>query len=228
MMLLSKSVVGIEIRAMVPAPSASSPPDFQAWFNDHQSFRFSTAQKLISRLAASKISPDEWYELFDALLLEGHTNAAWLGRSLSAGELLEISDADFIYGRGIKDADADYLLGFLDDIAGGRYGEMGDLSTAQIENRVKLYINKMRGTVNSSWLDSSGPSDEWYWRLGGNEEHCTSCPELAAMSEDVPFLTSDLPTVPGAGGTECLTNCLCHLERVANGVSTLGVMPFAL
>jgi len=227
-MMLSKEIAGFEIRVMVPAPSAASAPDFQKWFEENQAYRWKVSQRLIERLASSKISPDEWYELFDALLLEGHTNSAWIGRSLSAGEVLELIEDDLIYGRSIKDADADYLLNFLDDITAGRYGELTDLSSAQIENRVKLYINKMRGTVNSSFLDSSPPDAEWYWRLGGNEEHCTSCPELAAMSEETPFLTSDLPTVPGQGGTECLTNCLCHLERVANGVSTVGVKPYSL
>jgi len=47
-----------------------------------------------------------------------------------------------------------------------------------------------------------------YWRLG-TAEHCQDCIALEAAN---PFTKATLPIVPGAGGTQCLFNCGCHLE----------------
>lgn len=209
------------IRAIIPADSPSSHDDFQKWHEDHQKYRWNQTKRLTKKLVDGTVSPEEWADLFDGVLLEGHSNAWYIGRVLG-GSAGEFNDDDLNVGRGFKDVEADYLAGFLDDIQNGRYTlEDGTLSDRQILARARLYVGKMRGTINEAWVYASPDESEWFWRLGGNELHCADCPHLAEILIGV--LKSELFTKPGAGDTPCLGHCLCFLESLVADKKTVGV-----
>lgn len=78
-----------------------------------------------------------------------------------------------------------------------------------IATRAQLYAERVRGTANTGMVGNLPETTLIYWRLGPNEDHCPDCPVLAKGG---PYIPKTLPTVPGAGMTECLVNCKCELE----------------
>jgi hypothetical protein len=168
---------------------------------------------ITDRLIAGKISPGEWFDLMESVILEGHTAAYEMGRN-RAGDLTENVN-DLLRGMAKRDQESYYLRGFAEALQNKdpRYWDE-ELRTFRetIKSRQNLYIGKMRGTANEAFVRATPDAlDEFYWRLGGAEEHCDECPQYAALS---PFTKATLFSVPGASDTPCRTNCLCHLERV--------------
>lgn len=173
------------------------------------SARVADMDRLTQRLADRKITPDEWYDAFDAILQRGHADAYTLGRQRS-GDLTSQDFSDLLKGRAAADEQSKFLQGFLDDIHGGRYRlDDGSLNTRALQVRTRLYASQMRGTANQAFVDASEDDDEIIWKLGATE-HCPDCIELAALS---PYTKETLFAQPGGGDTECLTNCDCHLFR---------------
>ena len=216
----------IQIRAVSPQTTLETNDDLQRWNADHLGFRWGQAQRINEKFFAGEISAEEWLELYDAMLLEGHANAWWIGRGF-AGDNSDFNDDDLFIGRGYRDADADYLLKFYNDVMIGVYSdEDGNPKKRMMHSRSRLYIGKLRGTTNEAFVDGSSESALFYWRLGGNEEHCTECPSFVDIFDGV---TKDtMFTTPGAGDTPCLGNCLCHLESVANSMSQVGPLAVSL
>lgn len=105
---------------------------------------------------------------------------------------------------------------FARDLAAGvplQPGRMGEAT------RSAMYANGVIGGFNEGAVAASGPEDRIYWRLGV-ADHCADCPVLAIGSPYTPPGSGkgkELPTTPGSGGTECLTNCKCFLEFVPAG-----------
>lgn len=164
---------------------------------------------IVSRLASSEIGPQDFAEQVHAVLQEGHTQAWVLGRQLG-GDTRPGHEFDRLIARATSDTEADYLHGFLSDIASGRYRlDDGSQNELAILARSKLYVLRMRGTANESFVEASPTDSEWTWHLGP-EEHCPDCPELAALS---PYTKDTLFSFPGDGGSACLGNCNCWLAR---------------
>lgn len=200
-----------EVRAMpaaFPDPARATP---QGWYEQMIRFHWNQSKTLTSRLADKKLGLQQWADDFHQTILEAHANAHWIGRRVVGAGKDELTFADVLAGRNRADIDAEYLQGFIDDIASGRYTdpETGELLLNQIYNRQRLYLGKVRGTAGQATVDNLSKDTEVYWRLGGAEEHCEECPSLAAIS---PFFKDDLFTTPGAGDTPCLGNCKCHLH----------------
>lgn len=87
----------------------------------------------------------------------------------------------------------------------------GDLSEAQIRARAALYANKAysRFFAEDRLLKLQDDALTWEaWLDTGGENECPDCMALAALGR-VPLGT--LRTVPGAGQTRCLGNCLCTI-----------------
>jgi hypothetical protein len=72
----------------------------------------------------------------------------------------------------------------------------------------------MVGTANELFVMAS-VLYSFDWVMGGAEQHCERCPELARNS---PYAWDMLPTVPKSNGTPCLYNCRCYLKR-SDGVT---------
>lgn len=157
---------------------------------------------------------DDWFEQFDAILLEGHTAAYEMGRNL-AGDLSDDIN-DLLRGMAARDEESYYLRGFLEALRARdeRYwdAEIDAWRDGAIKARQDMYLGKMRATANDALVDNTPPDlDEFYWRLGAVEDHCEECPQMADLS---PFTRDTMFTTPGACETPCKHNCTCHLERV--------------
>lgn len=224
--MLTRTLSGLTLRAVNPQSDIHTESGLQAWNADHLGFRWGQAQELGNELMAGNIGPDDWLDLMDALLLEGHANAWWIGRGF-AGDDSDFDEQDLLYGRGFRDADADYLFGFYERIKDGQYqNEDGTWKVKKLHANARLYVGKMRGTTNESFIDGSPDDSVWYWRLGGPEDHCTECPEYVSIFDGVP--KNQLFTSPGSGDTPCLGNCLCYLESVVGTSRRVGPRAVAL
>lgn len=100
-----------------------------------------------------------------------------------------------------------YLSGFRSDIEAG---DLVNVSPDAIRARADLYTGKGNNLYQTGKNAAfAGQEVLIWWELGiPMTDHCFSCPELAAGS---PYTPETLPTFPGAGDTECLTNCYCSL-----------------
>ena len=151
---------------------------------------------------------------FANALVDGHAKAAMLGRQ-KAGLWAGLSPDDVLLAEKIAFVDAKFASKLIDDIVAGKY----DGKEKQLENRLWLYIERLRGTANKGFVVASADAT-FQWRLGANEDHCESisaldCIQLATggPNNDGRYLAQDLPTYPGMGDTPCMTNCYCTITR---------------
>lgn len=84
-----------------------------------------------------------------------------------------------------------------------------NMTPAQIEQRIAMYMNAVRGVYETGRVIGSHPDSLIYWVYNPEARHCASCMYLRDNS---PYTKRTIPTTPRAGGTECLTNCRCHLR----------------
>jgi len=172
--------------------------------------------RICHNLATGRIDIDQFGELFDGVLLKGHTDGWVMGRQ-RAGDSRDITDADRLAGLAAKDSEAQFLNGFLDDLRNGRYlDDAGELKEAAIRARSNLYLGKVRATSAEAFVEASDPAEEYIWILVA-EEHCEDCPRIADLS---PFTKDTIIGFPGSGDTECLGNCKCFLKRVSDNHTT--------
>lgn len=170
---------------------------------------------LARRLADGKIDLATWQERFLDILIDRHAAAAEIGRRRATGAAPGRLDEDTSLGGVVADSEALYLQGFADDIAGGRYtGEDGRIDAEAISRRSGFYAARLLGTANEAFALGSGEGESFDWVLGGAEDHCQDCPDLAAGS---PYPAALLWAYPRGGTTACLFHCKCHLKRVGDG-----------
>lgn len=77
-----------------------------------------------------------------------------------------------------------------------------------LQQRMRLYNERVRGTANWGAVEMLAPWEEIHWVLGDNEDHCQDCPRIARKT----YRKDTLPGVPGSGFTECLVWCRCELQ----------------
>lgn len=165
--------------------------------------------KLIKMYARSEISVNELESRFELVLFDGHSRASVIGRNIS-GDLTPMTGEDRLLASIVLDKDKQYLNKFMNDIREGRYTlEDGVINTIPINQRATMYAAKMRGTMHESFVGASRNGSLFDWILIA-EDNCDDCPRIAASS---PYTKSTLPTFPGAGQTQCVTNCKCVLMR---------------
>lgn len=183
--------------------------DFINLVRDSRRALSTLAQDLADRL----IDAREWGERFKRILNASHAQAYTLGRQ-RAGDLLSSSVDDVLAGVAAADTEADFLLAFIDAIQEGdlRYfDDEGNLKVTEVARRSRMYTGALRGTTNEAWANALPGEQEIFWRLGAVEEHCTDCPELAALN---PFTRDTLFQKPGDNQTPCLFHCRCWLETI--------------
>lgn len=183
--------------------------------------RFNSGQlgslsNLVERLAKGELSNDAFGLLFVGALDDGHSGSWVRGKARALRDpLTSLDSLDYRRIRDIHDLEQDFLAGFLDDLDAGRYTKPdGSLDSGAIGRRAQMYGLRLRGTANEAFVETSPADDQFKWVLGVSE-HCSTCLELASLS---PFSKDELWTFPGAGDTECVTHCNCHLERVRDGL----------
>jgi len=77
-----------------------------------------------------------------------------------------------------------------------------------IQHRMRFYNERVRGTANWGAVDMLAPWEEIKWVDIKDESECRDCPKLAQKE----YRKDSLPTVPGAGQTECGVFCRCELQ----------------
>ncbi len=92
--------------------------------------------------------------------------------------------------------------------------ELPGLSEKQIASRAQMYVSAAREAyerANAIAQREAGMEEE-LWVLGV-AEHCDDCVAFAEMG----WQPLGYFPMPGAGGTQCLTNCKCHKEYRKGG-----------
>jgi hypothetical protein len=164
---------------------------------------------LVFRHVAGILDQDGFSDEFRRVLIRGHAQAGYLGRR-RAGDHAPYDQDDTEFGRMIAAEQQEFLAGFVEDLAGGRYeGEDGRPQAEPILRRAVLYVERMRGSANEAFRLASLPEEQIEWRLGGSD-HCDSCLGMAAGS---PYTVETLRSAPRDGSQICLMNCRCGLIR---------------
>ena len=165
------------------------------------------------RLVGGQLSQRQWVEAIHDSLIDGHGLSWSIGRQ-RAGDMAAFGIDDQLIGLQAADNEQPWLQAFADDVADGRYTlDDGTLNAKAINNRLRLYAGKLRGTANEAFVEASDDGEEFEWVLGLCE-HCDDCPDIASMS---PYTKEANLGYPGDGGTACLGNCQCHLVRASDG-----------
>lgn len=185
-------------------------------------------------MASASITVGQWRDQTLTELTQAHTSAAYIGRR-AAGDTAPMGPQDVAAGDAAAATQAPFLDGFASDIMHGRYAPKPEPPEARqpapteppatptetpaptvptididaVVRRTHLYAQRLRGTAEEQWARSQPEGTRFTWVMGGNEDHCEDCPRLAAGGV---YTIDTLPTFPGAGDTECMVNCLCHLE----------------
>ncbi len=165
---------------------------------------------LAHAFGAGGLTPGEFGDRMAVQLEDAHAQAAMLGRH-RAGDMAPLEADDVTFASAVVDAESEYLDAFVRDLECGKYtAENGLPDIARISARAALYAGRLRGTANETFTLASDEDLTFTWVLGGDEEHCEACPDLAQGS---PYRAEELPTIPGANATPCLWNCRCSLVR---------------
>lgn len=189
---------------LVETVKRKTPPLKKLAFTTFAGFR-----KLIKQLAGNEITLGEFEARVEALLFESHARASVIGRNIS-GDLTPMTAEDRLLASLVVDGEKRFLNKFINDIRSGKYTlEDGALHVIPIERRAVLYTTKLRGTMHESFVNVSKTGSTFDWILIA-EDNCSDCPRIAAGS---PYTAATLPTYPGNGETECITNCKCVLMR---------------
>lgn len=146
------------------------------------------------------ISADDWGERVWDEIKQEHIRQYLLGR----GGLGSMTQADWGSAGGTLSEQRRYFNGFYAEVAAGA------LSAAVIAARSRMYVNAAREAYNRGHTRAArgGGKTRVKWNLGNTEEHCSDCIDLSGRGW-MPI--EELPTVPGAGQTKCLSNCDCNL-----------------
>jgi hypothetical protein len=147
---------------------------------------------------ASKLSPKEFGTLFKQEIKDEFIRQYLTGR----GGIGVMTPSDWgRVGRAIQ-TQYKYADRFVK--------ELSDLSEAAIINRANLYTkaagNAFELGQREAYKKSSQFTEE-YWQLG-DTEHCPDCIDLNGKGW---VKIGELPTVPRAGDTQCLSNCTCFI-----------------
>jgi len=148
--------------------------------------------------------------------LQAHANARFAGR-LAAGDKMPLGEGDREAVALLAEEQQQYFEKFAGQIEAGKYtGEDGVLRESAIEDRAGLYTLRLRGTAADGWAGALDADELIEWQLGGSENNCSICPDLA---EQGPYKPGELPTTPGSNETPCLFRCNCSLEAKNSGSS---------
>jgi HK97 family phage portal protein len=166
---------------------------------------------LAIRFGQGEITREEFLIAYDSVIALYHGKAYRLGFALSGSD---VTDSEVrAHARQIADIESEFIQGFADAIEIGDYNGDEDLFNAEsagLRNRAGLYGKKVSSSASAGFVDGSSDSATFDWQLGGTEDNCADCPELAAAGS---FTKDELITTPRAGDTPCKGNCKCRLVR---------------
>lgn len=163
----------------------------------HQEAARQMLTALTEQLYAGQITLEQWQIAVASVLKDMHLAQAAFG----AGGKANLDAAAL--GRVNDTLEKQYT--FLRDFA---LAILAGLSLALALNRVLMYGSATQQSFWQAMANSRGRGVSITWTLGIAEH----CPDCVALANNSPYTPETLPTYPGAGDTECLTNCKCGLE----------------
>lgn len=178
-------------------------------------------RELTERLGRGAITLDEWNDQFATILQRAHFES-WIAGKVRGGDLAAPTITDAMMARAAKDAELVWLNNFTAQLMARdpRYfSEDGLLKIDAVAGRAETYSQKLRGTANVAFVETSHVLDEINWVMT-TVEHCADCPRLEALS---PYTKDTLFTYPGGGDTSCLFRCGCELRR-SDGVNSFAMV----
>lgn len=166
----------------------------------------------LGKVFRGTISPDQFGDAIYQHLLGAHSVSVAAGRQ-KAGVLGMLSDEDKQVGFFHATQQGQFIDGYVKRIKekAARYWdeEKGEWKKGVMNRDLQMYASRLRGTASIAFEAYSPDDAQFNWKLG-IAEHCEDCINLAA---DSPHMKGELPVFPGDGGTDCKTNCKCHLVR---------------
>lgn len=166
----------------------------------------------LGKVFSGTISPDQFGDAIYQHLLGAHSVSVAAGRQ-KAGVLGMLSDEDKQVGFFHATQQGQFIDGYVKRIKekAARYWdeEKGEWKKGVMNRDLQMYASRLRGTASIAFEAYSPDDAQFNWKLG-IAEHCEDCINLAA---DSPHMKGELPVFPGDGGTDCKTNCKCHLVR---------------
>lgn len=195
---------------------ASDEEAFLLFFHHLQADTATTLIDTYKEYLAGKLTITQLQQAFVTTLTGAHTQAAHLGRRL-AGVTDPLHPADEAFAATVMFEQTQYLARLIGDILGGRYpaGEGGSANSDLIR-RIRMYADRLLGTLNATWRIAQPVSTMLDWVLGAPETiHCQTCPDRAAQGPyDAHVVTFD----PGDGSSECGVMCLCRWQIVGGEI----------
>lgn len=148
------------------------------------------------------ISRETWHEGMRGIIKKAYVQAAMLAK----GGRNAMTPAD--WGKVGGHVAEQYY--HLDRKANSFLDQIDDLTEKQAVARARMYVESCRQVFEEIYRDNKVEIGAVYekWILSGALESCVDCIDLSRLGI-VPIGT--LGTVPGAGDTECLTNCGCRI-----------------
>lgn len=189
-------------------------------FRGLDSFTFQGIEEALSDLRMTG-DLDAFEESVIGHLQEAHTRGVIVGRNWAGDMAPRELDDELFAGRAVE-KELVYFEGFMQDLRGGRYGNPEDGFTTGVDARLRMYGNKVGGTMNEVFVLASPDTDTFEWAMLA-DEHCDDCPRWASGG---PYTKQDLPAHPRDGSSQCRTNCRCVLVRGSDGMP--GPPPFGL
>lgn len=150
------------------------------------------------KLIEGKISVATWEETTAKALKNAHVAAYSLGK----GGIGRLQSRDYgIIGNQLR-SEYEYLRGFSQDIL------KGELSEAQLRDRLSLYIDAAYGSYERGRFESHRSNGyNWERRYRNSAQSCSSCVGYAARG------WQPLGSQPHVGeACECGNRCRCHKE----------------
>ena len=148
------------------------------------------------------LSPDEWVRLMRQEIKEEYIRQYLLGR----GGLPQMTATDWgSIGGMLNEQYHPYLQRF--------YGQLGELTEAQIAARARMYVWSSREGFERGKRRAAMVADfiEMYWGLHPGIEHCEGCIEFNQMGWQLIAADPYDGCFPGSGCTPCLTSCYCTI-----------------
>ena len=160
--------------------------------------------KLTKSLLNKDIGVGSWESAIAKELKEAHIVAYSLGK----GGYKRLNSRDYgLIGSKVK-GEYQYLRGFSEDILSG------NLSEAQILNRLQMYVDSLHSTYEKSRFESH-KSNGFTWEkrnLDAVADHCDDCLTEANKG------WRPLGTLRQIGDSQCLTKCRCVFSYLQGSV----------
>lgn len=171
------------------------------FFRTKKSYR-KELERNFSAFKTNTIDRDEFLSLQREAISNNFKQAFLLGKQFSDEDATKLSeDENRSIGYQIG-KEMQFMNTFSKDIMNGT-GKM------DYSRRLKMYSDSLKPMFIFGKIVYLPEDVQIYWKLGITDKHCIDCLTFAMNS---PYGKKDLPTVPQAGNTACLSNCLCQLE----------------